>query len=150
MSTALGERIRQVVSSEGARLRLIPENEASRKPAAEKWCKKEVLGHLFDSAANNHQRFVRALLADELVFPGYVQNDWVRAQEYAGESWELMVDLWSALNRHLAHVVDRIPAAKLSMQCRIGENAPVTLEALIADYIRHMVHHLAQIEAGGA
>jgi len=150
MSTAFGERIRQIVSIEGARLRLVPESEASRKPAAEKWCKKEVLGHLVDSAANNHQRFVRALLAEELVFPAYVQNDWVRAQEYAGESWEIMVDLWSALNRHLAHLVDRIPAAKLSTQCRIGANPPMTLEALIADYIRHVVHHLAQIEAGGA
>ena len=150
MSTAFGERIRQIVSSEGARLRLVPENEASRKPAAPKWCKKEVLGHLVDSAANNHQRFVRALLAEELVFPAYVQNDWVRAQEYAGESWEIIVDLWSALNLHLAHMVDRIPAGKLSTQCRIGENPPMTLEALIADYIRHIVHHLAQIEAAGA
>ena len=150
MSTAFGERIRQIVSSEGARLRLVPENEASRKSDASKWCKKEVLGHLVDSAANNHQRFVRALLAEELVFPAYVQNDWVRAQEYAGESWEIIVDLWSALNLHLAHMVDRIPAGKLSMQCRIGENPPMTLEALIADYIRHIVHHLAQIEAAGA
>ena len=150
MSTAFGERIRQIVSSEGARLRLVPENTASRKPAAETWCKKEVLGHLVDSAANNHQRLVRALLADELLFPAYAQNEWVRAQEYAGESWEGILDLWSALNRHLAHLVDRIPAAKLSMQCRIGENPPMTLEALIGDYIRHLVHHLAQIEAGGA
>ena len=150
MSTAFGERIRQIVSIEGARLRLVPENEASRKPAAPKWCKQEVLGHLVDSAANNHQRFVRALLAEELVFPAYVQNDWVRAQEYAGESWEIIVDLWSALNLHLAHMVDRIPAGKLSTQCRIGENPPMTLEALIADYIRHIVHHLAQIEAAGA
>ena len=150
MSTAFGERIRQIVSSEGARLRLVPENEASRKSDASKWCKKEILGHLVDSAANNHQRFVRALLAEELVFPAYVQNDWVSAQVYSGESWENILGLWSALNRHLAHLVDRIPAAKLSTQCRIGENPSVTLEVLIADYIRHVVHHLAQIEAGGA
>ena len=149
MSTAFGERIRQIVSSEGARLRLVPENEASRKPAAEKWCKKEVLGHLVDSAANNHQRFVRAMLAEELVFPAYVQNDWVSAQVYSAESWKNVLDLWSALNLHLAHIVDTIPSAKLSTQCRIGANPPMTLEALVADYIRHLVHHLAQIEAGG-
>ena len=150
MSTAFGERIRQIVSSEGARLRLIPEDEASRKPAAEKWCKKEVLGHLVDSAANNHQRFVRALLAEELVFPAYVQNDWVNAQGYAGESWENILDLWRAINRHLSHLVDRIPAAKLSTQCLIGTNSPMTLDALIAAYIKHLVHHLAQIESGAA
>jgi hypothetical protein len=150
MSTAFSERIRQIVSSEGARMRLVTDTEASRAPAAPKWCRKEVLGHLVDSAANNHQRFVRALLAEELVFPAYVQNDWVKAQKYSGESWEDVVDLWCALNRHLAHLIEGIPAAKLSTQCRIGENTPMTLEALIADYIRHMVHHLAQIESGGA
>jgi hypothetical protein len=150
MSTTFGERIRQIVSSEGARLRLVSEDEAFRKPADPKWCKKEILGHLVDSAANNHQRFVRAMLAEELVFPAYVQTDWVSAQAYSAESWVNLLDLWSALNLHLAHIVDRIPAAKLTARCRIGTDPPMTLEALIADYLRHLVHHLAQIEQGNA
>jgi hypothetical protein len=114
-------------------------------PAPGKWSKKEILGHLIDSASNNHQRFVRALLSEEPVFPGYAQNDWVRGQGYADEEWQGIVDLWSALNRHIAHLVARIPPAKMQTQCRVGDSAPMTLEALITDYILHMTHHLEQL-----
>jgi hypothetical protein len=36
------------------------EAESEERPAPERWTKKEVVGHLIDSASNNHQRFVRA------------------------------------------------------------------------------------------
>lgn len=53
------------------RLQSIPEDIAAQKPAPGKWSKKEILGHLIDSAANNHQRFVRLQLQPELTLPGY-------------------------------------------------------------------------------
>ena len=52
----------------------------SREPG--KWSPREIIGHLIDSASNNHQRFVRALFQDDLVFPGYDQDAWVAAQAY--------------------------------------------------------------------
>ncbi len=103
------------------------------------------MGHLVDSALNNHQRFVRAQLVDALDFPGYAQDDWVRCQGYAAEDWTRLVDLWAAVNRHLVHVVERIPEGALSVPVRIGANAPVPLSAVIADYLRHLEHHLQQI-----
>jgi hypothetical protein len=81
----------------------------------------------------------------EVSFPAYTQNDWVRAQGYAEESWDLLVDLWSSFNLHLSHLIDWIPAARLTAACRIGDKAPMPLEALIADYIRHVEHHLAKL-----
>src|SRR5258706_11100853 len=73
------------------------------RPSAE-WSRKETRGPLIDSACNNHQRFVRAQLQGELVFPGYEQDSWNRAQRYQSEPWENLVALWASYNRHLAHV----------------------------------------------
>ncbi len=130
------------------RLAAVTEPEASRKPAPDKWSKKEILGHLIDSASNNHQRFVRAQIEGALSFPGYAQVDWVRVQDHAGADWKLLRELWRALNVHLAHIIEKMPAEKKKIMCRIGEREAVTLEALIADYVRHAEHHLKQIDAG--
>ena len=145
MPEAFDRTINQIVDREATRLRSLKPAEASASRAPGKWSRKEILGHLIDSAANNHQRFVRAQLSAELAFPGYAQNDWNSVQGYAEEEWPVIVDLWCSLNRHLAHVVSRIPAEKMKVPCRIGEGAPMTLESLIADYIRHVEHHLEQL-----
>ncbi len=145
MQLDFSEIIISIEERERERLLAMKEDEVSLKRSPDKWSKKEIIGHLIDSASNNHQRFVRAQLTDELAFPGYVQGKWVESQNYADESWQLLVELWSAYNLHLAHVIDRIPPEKLAMSCKIGENGPVTLEGIIADYVRHMEHHLKQI-----
>jgi hypothetical protein len=146
MPESLDRTLKLIVDSEVPRLRLMQQPDASAIPTPGKWSKKEVLGHLIDSASNNHQRFVRAQLSNELAFPGYAQNDWVRVQGYADAEWQEIVDLWSVLNRHLAYIVERIPSDRLLTHCSIGGSAPVTLEALILDYIRHTEHHLKQLK----
>ena len=118
---------------------------AARRPAEGKWSPKEVLGHLIDSAANNHQRFIRAQQTDGLTFPGYDQNHWVNSQGYQDADWAHLVTLWTHLNLHLSDVVGRIPPSKYSTQCAIGGSEPVTLEFLVVDYLRHLQHHMAQI-----
>lgn len=109
------------------------------------WTRKEILGHLIDSATNNHQRFVRAQLQQELVFPGYEQEGWVAVQAYAARPWPPLVALWDALNRHVAHVIARIPESRLATPVRLGGGKPVTLEVVARDYVRHLRHHLEQI-----
>lgn len=127
------------------RLLSISEPDSSVRPAAGKWSRKEILGHLIDSASNNHQRFVRAQLSSEIKLPKYEQEDWVRAQGYQSESWETLVELWKAYNVHLLHVAAAIPADRLASLCFIGDNEPVTLEFLVTDYVRHLKHHIQQI-----
>jgi hypothetical protein len=141
----VAEALRQRVAANLPWLRATPEIEAAHKPAPDRWSKKEILGHLIDSACNNHQRFVRAQLEGGLAFPGYDQEGWARCQEYSTAQWGLLVELWAAYNRHLAELVARLPAAALSASCRIGDRAPVTLAALVEDYVRHLDHHLAQL-----
>ena len=121
------------------------EDAVARKPAPNRWSKKEILGHLIDSAANNHQRFVRAQGVPRLEFPEYEQEFWVATQAYATESWPDLVNLWLLLNRHLVHVLKAMPPEMLSHELVIGGRPAVTLEAVAIDYLRHLNQHLAQL-----
>ena len=135
----------KIVDETAVELRSLSGESAAAKPNPDVWSVKEILGHLIDSAANNHQRFVRAQHVQRLEFPGYEQNLWTRSQDYQSCSWDELVDFWMLYNRHLAHVVLKVPAAALDISCRIGEGQPVTLRFLIEDYLRHLRHHLNQI-----
>jgi hypothetical protein len=131
------------------------DEEASRCPAPGKWSAKEIVGHLIDSASNNHQRFVRARFMSDLVFSGYEQDDWVTAQNYQAAPWEELIGLWHAFNLHLARVMEATPA---EIRERVhtshnlddvgfrdqGQDRP-TLGWFMQDYVEHLKHHLAQI-----
>ena len=137
--------IRSIVDQNSSRMAHMKPDEVSWKEAPDNWSKKEILGHLIDSAANNHHRFVRACHNAAADFPTYSQNDWVRIQKYNESDWELMIELWSAYNRHLSHVVERIPQDAISSSCNIGRDNPVTLAFVVKDYLRHLRHHLNDI-----
>jgi hypothetical protein len=127
------------------KLAALGEREALLVRAGGRWSRKEILGHLVDSAVNNHQRFVRAQLASELAFPSYEQDRWVAVQGYTERPFAELVTLWDALNRHVAHVVARVPPEKAETPCRIGDGPAVTLEFVARDYVRHLRHHLEQL-----
>jgi len=146
MLESVANDLGSVVDAAAPELRAIDDAVASRKLKPDVWSVKEILGHLIDSASNNHQRFVRAQLAGELSFPGYEQNRWVVAQDYQTSPWRELVDLWVAYNHHLAHIIRRIPDAAASVPCRIGLDDPVTLNSLTQDYLGHLRHHLEQIQ----
>ena len=139
------QQFHALLESVPPRLADIPDAEASRRREPGRWSKKEILGHLIDSAANNHQRFVRAQLTPRLEFPNYEQESWVAAQSYATEPWPDLVNLWLHLNRHLLHIVQSMPPSVLAHECVIGGKPAVPLEALVADYLSHMEHHLNQV-----
>jgi DinB superfamily len=137
--------LQQIIDETEERLMRLTEADSEARPSSGKWSKKEVMGHLIDSASNNHQRFVRSQLQQELIFPGYAQDSWNRAQQYQSEAWQNLVRLWASYNRHLAHVMAGIPESDGQNKCVIGGGQPVTLKFLVTDYVRHLEHHLAQI-----
>ncbi len=150
------EDFRRAVEGAAESLLGMTEAESELHPAPGKWSAKEVVGHLIDSAANNHQRFVRAQLKDGLVFEGYAQDDWVRAQGYQEEPWPLLVNLWKFYNLHLAHVIGSAPESERLRARRehnlheigwapVSKDEPATLEHLMRDYVAHLKHHLRQI-----
>lgn len=118
---------------------------AHHKPAPDRWSFSEVIGHLVDSACNNHQRFVRARGVEDLVFPKYDQNEWVSAGNYIQSRWDALVRLWYCYNLQIAHTIRNIPADQLSTPCAIGPYEPCTLEFLVTDYLDHLNHHLDKL-----
>jgi hypothetical protein len=143
----LSEKLLSLVEAAEPRLREIGESESLQPILPGGWSRKQVIGHLIDSASNNHQRFVRAALQTSLDFPGYDQSGNVRVQAVQGANWKLLVSLWAAYNRYLAHVIAQLPASKLDTVCRIGSGEAVTLGFLATDYVTHLVHHLSQLGA---
>lgn len=143
----LSEKLVRAVQSADGKLRQVSEAESGKPVLKGGWSRKQVLGHLIDSASNNHQRFVRASLQGSLEFPGYDQDGCVRVQAVQSAPWPLLVTLWTNYNLYLAHVIAHLPADKLEAQCRIGDGEPVTLRFLAEDYLTHFLHHLDQIGA---
>jgi hypothetical protein len=147
---------RRTLDQARTRLIALSDAEAGRPRAPGKWSPKEIIGHLIDSAANNHARFVRAQSTDDLVFGGYDQEAWVRVQRYNERRWLDLVQLWHAYNHHLADVMERAspdaltrPRASHSLD-RIAfqpldPSTPATLAFVMRDYVAHLEHHLKQI-----
>jgi hypothetical protein len=142
---ALAANLLQTVEHAVPKLRAISEPQAGRPRAAGKWTPKQILGHLIDSASNNHQRFVRAQQGATLTFPGYAQDHWVACQHYGDRPWLDLVTFWHAYNVHLAHVISSLPEEKRGVPCIIESASPVPLGLLVFDYGEHLRHHLGQI-----
>jgi hypothetical protein len=137
-------RLAQVVDDALPRLRAISDADSSAKTGPEKWSKKEILGHLIDSAANNHQRFIRLQMARDVTLPGYDQTGWVEANGYQRTNWSNIVTLWEAYNLHLAGVIERIEPA-CAEHIWHGPEADYKLGFLIDDYVIHLLNHLVQL-----
>lgn len=114
------------------------------KSSPEKWSKKEILGHLIDSAANNHQRFIRGQYEDEpTIF--YNQNQWNTLSQYQAMNTKQIIAFWTMYNQHLLHIIKHIPNDHLQKKCRASDGNSYTLEFLINDYVAHLEHHLQQV-----
>jgi hypothetical protein len=128
------------------RLAAVPPDLADVPWSPGKWTRKQIVGHLLDSASNNRQRFVRAAIQGSYAGPHYAQDGWVAAHGYADQPWKVLLDWWKIEHQILAAVVDRIPEDRLQSPCSVGDSAPVTLQLLVEDYIVHQRWHLAQID----
>jgi hypothetical protein len=115
---------------------------AHAKPGPDRWSISEVVGHLVDSACNNHQRFVRAQCSSEFTFPKYEQNEWVAASNYRESEWESLVELWYHYNRQIVVLIRNMRVSSLSKPCTITPYETCTLGFLVSDYLDHMKHHL--------
>lgn len=140
-------RLEEVLTKNFLKLKEISDKEASIKPSPNKWSKKELIGHLIDSASNNHQRFVRMQMFNELSLPQYEQDEWVALQYYQSEKWSDILNLWKAYNMHLIHVLKNMEENKLTNTARFPQYGSKTLQFIIDDYVDHIEHHLKHLFA---
>jgi DinB superfamily len=150
MSHDLASLLQKTITTELPELRSVNEEQASAEPSRPgAWTKKEELGHLIDSATNNHVRFVRMALEDDYRGPSYAQDNWVALHGYREIPWASIVNLWNQYNWLLVHLIARISEPRLQIKASIGAGTPVTLQFLIEDYVLHMQHHLDHVLSRG-
>lgn len=137
------ERLRFLCETIPDLLEQIDEEAFSQKEQINKWSKKEILGHLIDSATNNHQRFVRAQFETnpEIV---YDQTNWNTFSFYQQMDSRNLIKFWLTYNQHLIRLIENMPKESLSRTCLIAGNF-LSLQFLIDDYVVHLEHHLKQI-----
>ena len=144
--STVAKKLQASISEARTWLAELDETTVRHKPTPDRWSIAEVVGHLVDSASNNHQRFIRAQELESLSFPKYEQNQWVALNRYHESEWTPLVELWYHYNLHLAHVIRNIPIDKLSTACTITPFDACTLEFLVTDYLDHLNHHLGKIQ----
>ena len=143
----VANKIVQQVDSAVGRWRNLPEHSLTFRPSEDAWSVKEIIGHLIDSASNNHQRFVRLQLADRLNFPDYGQDNihWVRIQDYQHRSWAELLELWRYFNTQLAYIIRSVDPSCLNHVWELDAETRATLFDLMTDYLKHLEIHLNQI-----
>ena len=141
----IAQNLRNIIKQIVPQLKAISNDDASIKPRPEKWSKKEIIGHLIDSASNNQQKFVRTMQQPHLDFVGYQQDFWVASQKYNQVDWLVVVGLWSFYNYHIAHIIESVDPSVLYNTISIAGSQPFTLRFIMTDYAEHLKHHLKQI-----
>ena len=142
--------LQEIVSRYAISLAAIPESDFSLNPNPGKWSRKEVLGHLVDSAQNNLRRFICGQYESQPPHIIYEQDFWVKANGYQNLTGLEVITLWKLLNNQIATVISTMPAANGKRLCDTGrETASLhTIEWLAEDYVKHLKHHLNQIIPG--
>ena len=127
----------------------LTEDITEKRLTPDSWSPKEIIGHLIDSASNNHQRFVRLQIRDVLIFPDYAQDNekWVNIQRYQEKDWTEILSLWKYFNSHLAWIIQTVSLDVLNHIWRLDENTTISLRDLMIDYLRHLKVHVEQVNA---
>ncbi len=140
------KQLQELVDTIPGILKNIPDSEFSERPAPGKWSKKEILGHLIDSATNNHHRFVRAQFEDMPTID-YNQDLWNNHSYHQQIDSHHLIAFWEMYNRHIMELIRQIPQDQIGKECRMSDGSIRSLSWLLDDYVRHAEHHLRQIIA---
>jgi hypothetical protein len=136
-------KLKEIIETTPSILNNFSEETFNKKENLNKWSKKEILGHLIDSATNNHQRFVRGQFEDNPKIT-YDQNNWNKYNFYQEINSKQLIDFWKIYNIQLVEIMNKIEDKNLQKTIDVNEKL-LTLEFLIIDYVEHLEHHLKQL-----
>ncbi len=144
MIKIIAEQLQNIIADYSNKLKTISDDVYSAKPNPHKWSKKEILGHLIDSAQSNIRRFVVAQYEDA-PFIIYNQNEWVAISNYQNYPIKDLIDLWTLLNKHICIILLNTTEESAQRICETNDQKQHTIEWLAEDYIKHLLHHLHQV-----
>ncbi len=142
----------ELIEQTPEKFRNFSEDDILRKTSPEKWSRKEILGHLIDSALNNLRRFTEIqFLPQPYIIQPYDQVNLVIVNDYQHLPVQQLLNLWQTLNRQIIHVIERIPEQKLAypVNPQYHNKEMKNLGWIIGDYVAHMKHHMKQIFPSG-
>src|SRR3954468_6904173 len=93
-----------------------PDDNWDLKPGTDRWSKKEIIGHLIDSAQVNLQRFVRCTYEENFKLT-YEQDEWVATQHYQDAEINDLLNLWALLNKQIIRTLKNYPANRINVCC---------------------------------
>ncbi len=140
--------IKKVIETWESELINLPINTITQKRNKQNRTIKQILGHLIDSASNNHQRMIRLQYNPILIFPDYRQDNdlWIALQDFQNEDWNNMIQLWKYFNLHMIQVINSVDQSKLDNYWHDIEGTKVTLQEMIEGYLWHIDLHLNEIQ----
>jgi DinB superfamily len=141
----LTTELQTIITTFSQRITEIPETDFSAKPTPTKWSRKEVLGHLIDSAENNLRRFICGQYETPPPKIKYEQNFWVSVNQYQTTPSKDVIENWRLINLKICRVLQQMPPENYSKTCDFADGKFLTLEWLAIDYVKHLKHHLNQI-----
>jgi len=137
-------KLKQLVAQAPSLLMALSPDEVSAQPAPGKWSKKQELGHLLDSASNNHQRVVRAQVEEQPSLSDYDGDRWVTLHNYQAMEWSEIIERWRVMNQQLIRAASSVAPRALERKLTVGGKI-MTLGVLLNDYVDHLLHHIRHI-----
>ena len=138
----IAKDLEAIISRYHPALKSQDESRLAHKPSPAKWSKKEIIGHLIDSAQSNIRRFVTAQYEEN---PTIVYNQEKSVIIAGYQQWNSndLIDLWYLLNRQICEILKNTAPEAAQRQCWTEELH--TIEWLAHDYLKHLKHHMHQV-----
>ncbi|QGK74025.1 DinB family protein [Flavobacterium sp. SLB02] len=111
-----------------------------------KWSKKEILGHLTDSAIHNLVRFTEINYVEKpYQHRPYNQIDLVNLNQYQTMDIDELTQLWFVINKQIIRIMKSVDNEALDYKIVLSDGSIIDLKFLMTDYVTHLEHHINQI-----
>lgn len=113
-----------------------------------KWSKKEILGHLIDSAIHNLVRFTEINYSEKPYrHRPYNQIELVNLNQYQETDIKELTQLWFSINNQIVRIMKSVDENALDYKIILSDESVIDLRFLMTDYVEHLEHHINQIKS---